>query len=42
VDALRWDMTPQNYFFEEASSSKKVNMAEYCLRVYGKKIMDMK
>lgn len=39
VDEIRWDMSPQNYYFEQSEQkASKISMLEYFLRVYNLKI----
>jgi hypothetical protein len=42
VHTIRWDMTPQTYFFNQGDLEKKVNMLEYFVRAYDTKIKIVK
>jgi hypothetical protein len=42
VSAIRWDMTPEGYFFDQGDDNKKISMLNYFLKAYEKKIHQMK
>jgi hypothetical protein len=42
VNAIRWDMTPESYFFDQGESLKRINMLQYFVQAYDMKIKAVK
>lgn len=42
VHAIRWDMSPEAYFFDQGDDNKKVSMLSYFLKAYETKITQLK
>jgi hypothetical protein len=42
VNAIRWDMSPEAYFFDQGDDNKKVSMLSYFLKAYETKITQLK
>ena len=42
VSCIRWDMTPESYFFDQGDEEKKISMLQYFLKAYETKITSVK
>lgn len=42
VHNIRWDMTPESYFFDQGDDNKRISMLSYFLKAYETKITQMK
>lgn len=38
VHAIKWDMSPEAYFFDQGDDNKKVSMLSYFMKAYETKI----